>query len=86
MSYRELLKLLLGKNLPKNLNKNRQLKMMKFESFYHLGLALQNLGKHDQAVKAYTNATDQLDIRKVIFIFFERIVNKVFIRTFPEKL
>jgi len=65
MNYRELLKLLLGKNLPKNLNKNRQLRMMKFESFYHLGLALQNLGKHDQAVKAYTNATDQLDLRKV---------------------
>ena len=68
MNYRELLKLLLGKNLPKNLNKNRQLRMMKFESFYHLGLALQNLGKHDQAVKAYTNATDQLDLRKVCII------------------
>ena len=69
MNYRELLKLLLGKNLPKNLNKNRQLKMMKFESFYHLGLAFQNLGKHDQAVKAYTNATDQLDMRKVYQIY-----------------
>ena len=63
--YKQLLKIVLKKNLPVGFEPSATHRMLEYESYYHLGMALQNVGFHAESVKAYTNAMMSMDIRKV---------------------
>jgi len=39
--------------------------MLMYESYYHIGAALQHLGRHKDAIQAYTNAAMSMNLRKV---------------------
>ncbi|XP_078597544.1 uncharacterized protein LOC144873773 isoform X2 [Branchiostoma floridae x Branchiostoma japonicum] len=64
-NYTHLLKLVSRRNLPEGYEPPASKHiMLLYESYYHLGLALQNLGRHREAIKQYTKAIKVVSIPK----------------------
>ena len=64
-NYKKLLKLVAKSNLPSSFAAPPSYDMLLYESFYHFGVALQNLGRHRESVFAYTSAMNAMHLRKV---------------------
>ncbi|KAI8501745.1 hypothetical protein Bbelb_201570 [Branchiostoma belcheri] len=64
-NYNHLLKLVCRRNLPEGYEPPASKHiMLLYELYYHLGLALQNLGRHREAIKQYTKAIKVVSIPK----------------------
>ncbi|CAH1264611.1 Hypp3038 [Branchiostoma lanceolatum] len=64
-NYNHLLKLVSRRNLPEGYEPPASKHiMLLYELYYHLGLALQNLGRHREAIKQYTKAIKVVSIPK----------------------
>ena len=68
-NYKKLLKLLSPSNLPSSFVPPASYNMLLYESYYHFGVALQNLGRHKEGILAYTNALNSMNLRKVVNLF-----------------
>ena len=62
-----MLKMTSRSNLGSNFKPPPSYSMLQYESFYHLGMALQNVGRHTEAVQAYNHAMWSMDLKKVTF-------------------
>ena len=64
-NYKKLLKMIMKNNLPVSFVAPPSYDMLLYESFYHFGVALQNLGRHKESIFAYTSAINSMNLRKV---------------------
>lgn len=71
--YKRLLKLIAKCNLPASFISPPTYNRLMYESYYHLAVALQNLGRHKEAVHAYTNAILSMNLRKVRILCYFHI-------------
>ncbi|CAK8689359.1 uncharacterized protein LOC143460623 [Clavelina lepadiformis] len=62
--YKKMLKLISKSNLPASFVAPPTYNMLLYESYYHLGIALQNLGRHRESVHAYSSAMMSMNLRK----------------------
>lgn len=62
--YQTMLKLISRRNMPPGFTITDSYVLLLYESFYHLGGALQNLGKHRESIKAYTQSLKTVNIHK----------------------
>jgi len=62
--YKKMLKMTSRSNLGSNFKPPPSYSMLQYESFYHLGMALQNVGRHTEAVQAYNHAMWSMDLKK----------------------
>ncbi|XP_039262585.2 uncharacterized protein LOC120338726 [Styela clava] len=62
--YRALLKLISRPSMPQGFTITDSYVMLIYESYYHLGVALQNLERHKEAIGAYTQAMNAVNIHK----------------------
>lgn len=67
-NYKKLLKLLATSNLPSSFVPPPSYNMLLYESYYHFGIALQNLGRHKESILVYTSALHSMNLRKVKLI------------------
>lgn len=63
--YNSLLHLISRRNLPQGFSLTDSYVLLVYESYYHLGLALQNLQRHKEAVAAFSQAIKAVNIHKV---------------------
>ncbi|XP_078485654.1 uncharacterized protein LOC100175330 [Ciona intestinalis] len=62
--YKKMLKSIHPSNLPASFMPTSSYNMLLYESYYHLGTALQNLGRYKESVHAFTNAMLSMNLRK----------------------
>jgi len=62
--YKRLIKLVLRKNLPSSFIPPPNYNALLYESYFHLGVGLQHLGRNKEAIIAFTNAMTSMNLRK----------------------